>query len=600
MARNRYDVDETLEDSFDLNQVKRLANYIKPYKREMGFVIFMMLSSSALTMLIPIFFQKIMDVCIPAKDMKQIFVYAGLTLVIALYTAFSLALKIKHMSSIGQNIIHDLRYDIFKHLQELPFSYFDDKPHGKIQVRVVNYVNSLSDLLSNGIVNTLTDLCNLIFILIFMLIEDVRLTLICLTGLPLLALVIVFIKKRQRRAWQIQSNKQSNLNAYIAESIGGIRVTQSFVREDRNVGIFNNLSTSYRSAWMRAVKYNFILWPGVDIISTITTSFVYILGVRFILAPSSTLTVGVLIAFTAYISRFWQPINTLAGFYNSLLTAISYLERIFETIDEPVLVKDAEDAVEMPPIKGEVTFENVSFSYEEGHKILDNINFTVKPGETYAIVGPTGAGKTTIVNLISRFYNVDSGRILVDGIDISKVTLRSLRTQMGIMMQDSFIFSGTIMDNIRYGNKTATDEEVIRAAKTVCAPLGHMHDFIEKLENGYYTEVNERGSRLSAGQRQLISFARALLANPAILILDEATSSIDTETEILLQKGLNELLKNRTSFIIAHRLSTIKNANCIMYVDQGSIMEKGNHDELLAQHGEYYHLYMSQYDFLKK
>lgn len=595
MARNRYDVDETLEDSFDLNQVKRLANYIKPYKKEMGFVIFMMLSSSALTMLIPIFFQKIMDVCIPAKDMKQIFVYAGLTLVIAFYTAFSLALKIKHMSSIGQNIIHDLRYDIFRHLQELPFSYFDDKPHGKIQVRVVNYVNSLSDLLSNGIVNTLTDLCNLIFILIFMLIEDVRLTLICLTGLPLLALVIVFIKKRQRRAWQIQSNKQSNLNAYIAESIGGIRVTQSFVREDRNVGIFNNLSTSYRSAWMRAVKYNFILWPGVDIISTITTSFVYILGVRFILAPSSTLTVGVLIAFTAYISRFWQPINTLAGFYNSLLTAISYLERIFETIDEPVLVKDAEDAVEMPPIKGEVTFENVSFSYEEGHKILDNINFTVKPGETYAIVGPTGAGKTTIVNLISRFYNVDSGRILIDGVDISKVTLRSLRTQMGIMMQDSFIFSGTIMDNIRYGNKTATDEEVIRAAKTVCA-----HEFIEKLESGYYTEVNERGSRLSAGQRQLISFARALLANPAILILDEATSSIDTETEILLQKGLNELLKNRTSFIIAHRLSTIKNANCIMYVDQGSIMEKGNHDELLAQHGEYYHLYMSQYDFLKK
>ena len=595
MARNRYDVDETLEDSFDLNQVKRLANYIKPYKKEMGFVIFMMLSSSALTMLIPIFFQKIMDVCIPAKDMKQIFVYAGLTLVIALYTAFSLSLKIKHMSSIGQNIIHDLRYDIFKHLQELPFSYFDDKPHGKIQVRVVNYVNSLSDLLSNGIVNTLTDLCNLIFILIFMLIEDVRLTLICLAGLPLLALVIVFIKKKQRRAWQIQSNKQSNLNAYIAESIGGIRVTQSFVREDRNVGIFNNLSTSYRSAWMRAVKYNFILWPGVDVISTITTSFVYILGVRFILAPSSTLTVGVLIAFTAYISRFWQPINTLAGFYNSLLTAISYLERIFETIDEPVLVKDAEDAVEMPPIKGEVTFENVSFSYEEGHKILDNINFTVKPGETYAIVGPTGAGKTTIVNLISRFYNVDSGRILIDGVDISKVTLRSLRTQMGIMMQDSFIFSGTIMDNIRYGNKTATDEEVIRAAKTVCA-----HEFIEKLENGYYTEVNERGSRLSAGQRQLISFARALLANPAILILDEATSSIDTETEILLQKGLNELLKNRTSFIIAHRLSTIKNANCIMYVDQGSIMEKGNHDELLAQHGEYYHLYMSQYDFLKK
>ena len=403
----------------------------------------------------------------------------------------------------------------------------------------------------------------------------------------------MFIKRRQRRAWQIQSNKQSNLNAYIAESINGIRVTQSFVREQENTGIFNRLSGNYRSAWMRAVKFNFVLWPSIDIISTLTISFVYVLGIRWILAPSSTLTTGVLIAFTAYISRFWQPINTLAGFYNSLLTAISYLERIFETIDEPVLVKDAPNAALMPPIKGEVRFENVSFSYEEGHKILDSINFTAREGETFAIVGPTGAGKTTIVNLISRFYNVDSGRILIDGTDIAGVTLHSLRTQMGIMMQDSFIFAGTIMDNIRYGNMEATDEEVITAAKTVCA-----HDFIMEMENGYYTEVNERGTRLSAGQRQLISFARALLASPRILILDEATSSIDTETELLLQKGLNRLLEGRTSFIIAHRLSTIKSADCIMYVDRGAILEKGNHEELMRQKGEYYRLYMSQYDFL--
>ncbi len=594
MARNRYDVDEVLEDSFDLNQLKRLAGYISPYKKRMALVIILMLSSSALTMLVPIFFQQIMDISIPQKDMNSIILYSILTFLIALYSAFALRMKIKHMSVMGQNIIHDLRSDIFGHLQELPFSYYDDRPHGKIQVRVVNYVNSLSDLLSNGIVNTFTDLCNLFFILIFMFIEDVRLTLVCLCGLPVLALVIVFIKKRQRRAWQIQSNKQSNLNAYIAESINGIRVTQSFVREQENTGIFNNLSKNYRSAWMRAVIFNFTLWPCVDIISTVTTSFIFILGVRFILAPSSTLTVGVLIAFTAYISRFWQPINTLAGFYNSLLTAISYLERIFETIDEPVLVKDAPNAVPMPPIHGEVTFEDVSFSYEEGHKILNSINFTAHQGESYAIVGPTGAGKTTIVNLISRFYNVDSGRVLIDGVDISGVTLHSLRTQMGIMMQDSFIFAGTIMDNIRYGNMSATDEEVIAAAKTVCA-----HDFIMEMENGYYTEVNERGSRLSAGQRQLISFARALLANPRILILDEATSSIDTETEILLQKGLNRLLKGRTSFIIAHRLSTIKTADCIMYVDKGDILEKGNHDELMAKKGEYYRLYMSQYDFLK-
>ncbi len=595
MARNRYDMDEVLEDSFDVGQLKRLAGYISPYKKKMAGVIVLMLTSSALTMAIPIFLQLIMDQSIPQRDMKSIWIYSGLTLIIAVYSALALRIKIKTMSVIGQNIVHDIRQDIFRHLQELPFSYYDDRPHGKIQVRVVNYVNSLSDLLSNGIVNTFTDLCNLIFILVFMFALDVRLTLVCLCGLPVLALVIVFIKKRQRKAWQIQSNKQSNLNAYIAESINGIRVTQSFVRERENTGIFNHLSANYRSSWMKAVMYNFTMGPSVDIISTLTTAFIYVLGVKMILAPDMTLTVGVLVAFTAYIGRFWAPINTLAGFYNSLLTAISYLERIFETIDEPVKVKDAPDAVPMPQVKGEVEFRHVTFGYEPGQKILDDISFTAEEGENYAIVGPTGAGKTTIVNLISRFYNVDSGEILIDGTDISRVTLHSLRSQMGIMMQDSFIFSGTIMDNIRYGNRDATDEEVIKAAKTVCA-----HDFIMEMEQGYETEVNERGSRLSAGQRQLISFARALLADPKILILDEATSSIDTETEIVLQKGLNELLQGRTSFIIAHRLSTIKNADCIMYVDRGGILERGSHEELLEQKGEYYKLYMSQYDFLRE
>lgn len=595
MARNRYDVDEVLEDSFDTKQLKRLAAYIKPYWGKMVGVILVMLLSSASTMLVPIFISKVMDFCIPDKDMKTIIIYSVITLLIALFSAIALRIRIKTMSVIGQNIVHDIRSDLFVHLQELPFSYYDDRPHGKIQVRVVNYVNSLSDLLSNGIVNTITDLCNLIFILLFMLFLDVKLTLICMCGLPILAVVIVFIKKRQRRSWQIQSNKQSNLNAYIAESINGIRVTQSFVREKENTGIFNQLSKSYRKAWMKAVMYNFIMWPSVDIISTATTCVICILGVRWILSPDATLTVGVLIAFTSYISRFWAPINTLAGFYNSLLTAISYLERIFETIDEEVNVKDEPDAILMPEVKGEVEFKDVTFSYEDGQIILNRINFKVNQGETYAIVGPTGAGKTTIVNLISRFYNVDSGKILIDGIDISKVTLKSLRTQMGVMMQDSFIFTGTIMDNIRYGNMQATDEDVVNAAKTVCA-----HEFIMAMEDGYHTQVNERGSRLSAGQRQLISFARALLANPKILILDEATSSIDTETEILLQKGLSRLLVGRTSFIIAHRLSTIKNADCIMYVDHGCIEEQGNHDQLMQVKGEYYNLYMSQFDFLKE
>ncbi|MBE5967218.1 MAG: ATP-binding cassette domain-containing protein, partial [Lachnospiraceae bacterium] len=325
------------------------------------------------------------------------------------------------------------------------------------------------------------------------------------------------------------------------------------------------------------------------------TVAIYVLGIAWMDQGIEGITVGVLIAMTGYIGRFWAPVNTLASFYNSLLTAVSYLERIFETIDEPVLVKDCEGAVEMPPIKGEVEFKNVFFSYEDGVPILSDINFKAQVGNSFAIVGPTGAGKTTIINLISRFYNLDSGVITIDGVDISKVQIKSLRKQMGVMLQDSFIFSGTIMDNIRYGNMEATDEEVIEAAKTVRA-----HDFIVELERGYKTEVNERGSRLSVGQRQLISFARALLADPKILILDEATSSIDTETEILLQEGLSKLLANRTSFIIAHRLSTIKNSTCIMYVDGGRIEEMGTHEELLEMKGKYHELYMSQYKFLEE
>ena len=591
MARNKYDVDEVVEQKFDIKQLKRLVDYIRPYKGKMLFVLVLMLSSSGLGMFLPKFLQIEMDKYIPDKDIKSIVMLTALAGVIVLYSVISTRIKIDVTTKVGQDIIHTIREDIFKHLQELPFSYYDERPHGKIQVRVVNYVNNLSDLLSNGIINTITDLCNLIFILIFMFAMSPKLTLICLCGLPVLVIYVVFLKRRQSHAWQGQSNKQSNLNAYIAESINGIRVTQAFVREEKNMDIFNDLSMSYRNAWLKAVYYNFAMGPMVDLISTITTSFIYVVGVSCIInGGQSGVTVGVLIAFTAYISRFWAPINTIASFYNSLLTAISYLERIFETIDEPVEVKDAPDATDMPPIKGDVSFENVKFSYEDGVPILKDVSFDVKQGQTIAIVGPTGAGKTTIVNLLSRFYNVDSGKVLIDGIDISKVKIHSLRTQMGVMMQDSFIFSGTIMDNIRYGNKTATDEEVIKAAKTVCA-----HDFIMEMEDGYNTQVNERGSRLSVGQRQLISFARALLADPAILILDEATSSIDTETEIVLQEGLNNLLKGRTSFIIAHRLSTIKNADTIMYIDKGGIVEAGSHDELLENKGAYYELYMSQY-----
>lgn len=595
MARNKYDIDETLQTEFNFSHLKRLATYIRPYRGDMIFTVFLLTISSALSMLAPVFLMKIMDEFIPDKNIAGIVIISVILLAIYFIISIILRMKITITSRLGQNIIHTIRADIFKHLQELPFSYYDDKPHGKIQVRVVNYVNSLSDLLSNGIINTITDLFSLFFIVGFMLYINVRLTLICLIGLPLLMVIIFVIKKKQRVAWQLSSNKSSNLNAYIAESINGIRVTQSFTRENENIKLFNTLSGDYSKAWMRAIRLNFLLWPSIENISTWTSIAVYVLGISWLDNGMKGITVGVLIAMTNYIGRFWAPINTLASFYNSLLTAISYLERIFETIDEPVLVKDYEGAVDMPLIKGEVEFEDVTFSYEDGLPILNDISFRANVGDSIAIVGPTGAGKTTIINLISRFYNLDSGKITIDGIDISKVTIRSLRKQMGVMLQDSFIFSGTIMDNIRYGNMEATDEQVMEAAKTVRA-----HDFIINLEQGYQTQVNERGTRLSVGQRQLISFARALLADPKILILDEATSSIDTETEILLQEGLNRLLANRTSFIIAHRLSTIKNSTCIMYVDNGKIQEMGTHEELLERKGYYYELYMSQYKFLEK
>ncbi len=593
MARNKYDVDETLETKFDMKQVIRLFGYTGPFRKKLAATIVIMLFTSAIGMVIPVLTQRVMDIYIPAGDKKGIVCMAMIALAIILVSAFNLRLKIKWTAQIGQGIVHSLRSDLFAHLQELPFSYYDSRPHGKIQVRLVNYVNNISDLLSNGIVNTITDCCSLIFIMCFMFYYSVPLTLVCMCGLPVLGAIVLFVKKKQRRGWQLASNKQSNLNAYIAESINGVRVTQAFVREGRNTQIFNNLSGSYRKAWMSVIKYNFMIGPVVQVISILATALVYFVGVGWLKAGKDWISVGALVALSIYIGQFWNPINTLASFYNSLLTAISYLERIFETIDEPVNVKDAPGATEMPPIKGEVEFKHVVFSYEPEVRILDDVNFKAKIGDNFAIVGPTGAGKTTIVNLLSRFYNIDGGQILVDGIDISTVTIKSLRRQMGVMMQDSFIFSGTIMDNIRYGNRDATDEEVVRAAKTVCA-----HDFIMGMENGYQTQVNERGSRLSAGQRQLISFARALLADPKILILDEATSSIDTETEILLQKGLQELLKGRTSFIIAHRLSTIKNSSCIMYIDNGNILERGSHDELMEKKGEYYQLYMSQYAFL--
>ena len=591
MARNKYDVDETLETKFDMKQIKRLFSYVGHYRKKLIMTIMLMLFSSALGMVIPVLMQRVMDIYIPNHDKKGILLMAALAALIIMATAYILRIKIKWTSQIGQGIIHELRRELFIHLEELPFSYYDSRPHGKIQVRIVNYVNNISDLLSNGIVNTITDCCSLFFILGFMFYYSVPLTLICMCGLPILLAIVLFVKKKQRRGWQLASNKQSNLNAYIAESINGVRVTQAFVREDKNLGIFNNLSGSYRKAWMSVIKYNFMIGPTVQFISILATAAVYWVGIHWIMGGNDIISVGALTALTIYISQFWNPINTLASFYNSLLTAISYLERIFETIDEPVNVKDAPGAVEMPPIKGEVEFSHVVFSYEPGVRILNDVNFKANVGDSFAIVGPTGAGKTTMVKLLMRFYDVNKGAIKVDGHDVRNFNRSELHEMFGMVLQDTWLFSGTIMENIRYGRLDATDEEVIAAAKAA-----HIHNFIMQQPGGYQMVLDEETSNISQGQKQLLTIARAILADNKILILDEATSSVDTRTEMQIQKAMDNLMKGRTSFVIAHRLSTIKDADLILVMKDGDIIEQGNHEELLAKNGFYHKLYYSQFD----
>jgi ATP-binding cassette, subfamily B, multidrug efflux pump len=587
MARNKFDVDEELESPFNLLHLKRMVQYLKPYKAKIIVTVLLMLLASSANLIGPFLIKQAIDEKIPAGDIKGLATLAGIFVIALIITGLCLKFRIRMMTEIGQSVIKQLRKDLFTHMQKLSFSYYDSRPHGKILVRVVNYVNSLSDLLSNGIINLITDLFSILVIIGFMLAIDVKLTMIALAGLPVLAIVIFTIKNAQRKAYQTLSNKQSNMNAYIHESINGMKVTQAFVREKENQRIFGEVTEAYRGSWMRAVKIQFLLWPAIENISVLTVSAIYVIGIASI---GEGVTVGALIAFIGYIWMFWMPLANIGNFYNAIITAMAYLERIFETIDEKPSITDEPNAKQLPSIKGSVKFDHVVFGYDGEDRILDDVDFKVNPGDTIALVGATGSGKTTIVSLISRFYDVKSGAVKIDDIDIKSVTLTSLRKQMGIMLQDPFIFSGTIMDNIRYGRLDASDEEVIAAAKAVQA-----HEFIIRMKEGYKTEVNERGTRLSSGQRQLISFARVLLADPKILILDEATSSIDTETELALQKGLETLLAGRTSFIIAHRLSTIQNATRILFIDKGRIVEEGSHEELLDKKGRYWKLYRSQH-----
>ena len=588
MARNRYDVDEVLETPFDFAHLKRSFVYIKKYKGKMITALVLSVFSAISGLLGPLITQYALDNTIPQKNMGQL-VLLTLAFVgtIAVSITFS-TIRSRIMTVVGQDIIFDIRTDLFKHLQELPFEYYDNRPHGKILIRVVNYVNSVSDMLSNGIINVILECLNMLFIMIFMFFVNVKLSLVVLSGLPIFAVIMMMIKKRQRKAWQDVSNKSSNLNAYLQENITGARVTQIFTREEENAQIFDRLSEKYRKSWINAVKYSNLVWPATDNVSTLVRAAIFVVGL-LVLTPAAV-SLRTIVAMTSYASSFWQPIMNLSNIFNNFINNIAYLERIFETLDEPATIADKPNAQDIGDITGEVKFDDVTFSYEQGKTVLEHISFDVKPGESVALVGPTGAGKSTVVSLLSRFYDLDSGKITIDGKDISQATLHSLRSQMGIMLQDSFIFSGTIYDNIRYGRLDATEEEIREAAKIVCAD-----EFISEMKDGYMTEVNERGSKLSGGQKQLISFARTLLSDPKILVLDEATSSIDARTEKLLQQGLQRLLVGRTSFIIAHRLSTIKNCDKIMYIDNKGIAECGTHDQLIAKKGEYYKLYTAQH-----
>lgn len=586
MARNKFDIDETLETPFDIRHLKRALTYAAKYRAKIFSALALSAAAVIISLISPLISQYAIDYCMDNKaDIPLLITCGALFLLCIVISTILTKIRSEMMTRVGQDIIYDIRRDLFKHMQDLPFEYYDSRPHGKILVRIVNYINSISDLMTNGIINFVLEIFNLFFIIIFMFFVSWKLALVVLAGLPIYAAVILAIKNKQRKAWQDVSNKSSNLNAYLHESIVGVQISQVFTREEVNADINDKLGKAYRKSWMRAVKFSNLVWPATDTVSIITRAAIYAIGL--LVMPGISL--GTILAMGDYSARFWQPLMNLSNLMNTFINAVAYLERIFEMLDEPVTVTNKIGAKDIPEIKGDVHFKNVTFRYEEGINVLENVSFDVKAGESVALVGPTGAGKTTIVSLLSRFYNINDGQVLIDNNDISEVTLKSLRSQMGIMLQDSFIFSGTILENLKYGRLDATYEEAVEACKLV-----GVHDYIVSLKDGYDTVVSERGAGLSQGQKQLIALARTILSDPKILVLDEATSSIDAKTERYLQNGINHLLKGRTSFIVAHRLSTIRNCDRIMYISNKGITECGSHDELMEKKGDYYKLYTAQ------
>jgi ATP-binding cassette subfamily B multidrug efflux pump len=591
-----YQDDDLIEKPFNWKQVGRLFTFIKPYRKTVTRVVFVMTVFGMLSRLaIPFLMSWAIDSAIHPEDGNtslsllvtlvgaMLFMY-GMRWVAQRYT-------IQKTNEIGQKVIFDLRAALFRHIQTLSFRFFDKRPAGSVLVRVTNDVNSLQDMFTNGVINSVIDIVQLFGITIILLVLEPKLALAVMIIVPIMFFVSSALRKKIRFAWQAVRIKQSRINAHLNESIQGIRVTQAFAQERENIGYFDKMNTSNNRSWNTASALNQLFGPVIEITSAIGTLILLLYGTYLI--QSDVMSVGVLVAFITYVASFWEPITRLGNMYSLLLISMSSAERIFEFMDETPAVPEKENAIKLPQLQGHVKLENVSFGYESNRPALRGINLDIKAGLSVALVGHTGSGKSTIVNLLCRFYDTVEGRVLLDGIDVRDVTIESLRSQIGIVLQDTFIFSGTIRDNIRYGRPEATDAEIEAAARSVRA-----HDFIVALPNGYDTEVQERGNALSVGQRQLLSFARAILANPRILVLDEATASIDTETELRIQEALNILLQGRTSFIVAHRLSTIRHADLIVVLDHGEIVDQGSHDELMRRPGHYRNLVDAQYRFL--
>lgn len=590
MSVNSVKQDELIRDVPKKETLARLYKYLLAYKRKLVTVALLLSVTLSVTLITPLMIELAVDTYVAHSDIPGLF-RLGVT-GFSLFLLYMLCRRgwMRIMADITNQVLMTIRSELYRHIQSLSFHFFDSRPTGKILARIVGDINSLKEMLSDSVTKLLPDFLTLIGIACIMLVKSWQLALAAFLTLPLLAAGMFIIQIRAHKLWQIHRQKNSNLNGFIHENFSGIRIVQSFAAEQERQEAFDRCAREYRDSFIDAVKIADLFSALVEIVWGLGGFLLYFIGIRIVGADK--IGVGTFLAFSAYLGMFWSPIRNLASFYNKIVTNISAAERVFDILDTPAEIRSLEGSTSLLEITGRVRFQNVSFAYpdEPDRLVLENVSFDIRPGETIALVGPTGAGKTTIVNLISRFYDVTAGSVAVDEYDTRKVTLESLRRQMGVMTQDTFLFTGTIRENICYGRMDATEEEMIAAAKAV-----HAHEFIMKTEKGYDTEISERSAGLSIGQRQLLAFARTMLSDPRILILDEATSSIDTHTELLVQAGIAAMLKNRTSFIIAHRLSTIRGADRIFYVDDKRILEAGNHRELMAKKGLYYRLYESQF-----